>query len=418
MNIVQYLDQEWVPALGCTEPASIAYAGLMAAKGLSGEPKNIRLIVDPRIYKNCCAVGIPHSGHKTGIKWAAALGAFLKDTGARLECFREIDKNALTKASSLINSGKIDIRIDRKKERLFIDFAVSDGRDSGRCLIEGTHTNITLIEKNGKPVFKHKDKDALESYNTARKWAGLLKIEEIIKIARGLNKKARAKIQNGLKLNLNISEHGLTLFPKLFVKMMRTDPLTRIAGLVCAGVYARMWGEDYPVMSVAGSGNKGITLTVPLVLIKDEWGLKDKAVEEAMALAMIFTSKTTYELGTLSAVCGCSNAAGIGLAAAFVYLKGGGKKEISLAINNMVGNVTGMICDGAKIGCALKTMTAVDAAFRASTLAMNGIGIPFEDGIVGRDGQSSLENMGKIARDGMLHTDEEILKIMEEKLSL
>jgi L-cysteine desulfidase len=139
-------------------------------------------------------------------------------------------------------------------------------------------------------------------------------------------------------------------------------------------------------------------------------------VEEALALSMLFTSKTTQELGTLSAVCGCANAAGIGLACGLVYLQDGGDREITFAINNMVGNVTGMICDGAKIGCALKTMTSVDAAFRASALAMSGIGIPFSDGIVGHTGSESLANLGRIAKDGMTHTDDEILRIMEEKL--
>jgi L-cysteine desulfidase len=217
-------------------------------------------------------------------------------------------------------------------------------------------------------------------------------------------------------LNIAIAEHGLTLFPESFVKMTQTDLLTWISGLVCAGVYARMWGEDFPVMSVAGSGNKGIVCSVPLTLLEKEWDPGASKIEEGLALAMLFTSKTTQELGTLSAVCGCSNAAGIGLASALVYLQGGGEQEISLAINNMVGNVTGMICDGAKIGCALKTMTSVDAAFRATALAMSGIGIPYSDGIVGRTGSESLSNLGKIATRGMIQTDKEILKIMKKKL--
>jgi L-cysteine desulfidase len=238
---------------------------------------------------------------------------------------------------------------------------------------------------------------------------------ELLEVVRDLNQEARSKVRDGSELNLKIAEHGLTLFPKSFVKMTEADLMTRAAGLVCAGVYARMWGEDFPVMAVAGSGNKGIVCSVPLTVLEKEWGLDAGKVEEALALAMLFTSKTTEELGTLSAVCGCANAAGIGLACALVYLREGGERETSFAINNMVGNVTGMICDGAKIGCALKTMTSVDAAFRATALAMSGIGIPFSDGIVGQTGTESLANLGKIARDGMIQTDDEILKIMEAK---
>jgi L-cysteine desulfidase len=149
----------------------------------------------------------------------------------------------------------------------------------------------------------------------------------------------------------------------------------------------------------------------------DDKRLDSSRVLEALALSCLVTSATTHHLGTLSAVCGCSNAAGIGLAAGLVHLEGGGERALTLAINNMVGNVTGMICDGAKIGCALKTMTAVDAAFRAASLAMGGMGIPATDGIVGASDAASLENLGRIATAGMESADREILAIMQEKLT-
>jgi len=215
---------------------------------------------------------------------------------------------------------------------------------------------------------------------------------------------------------MKIANHGLSLFPKRFVDMAQADPLTRISRLVCAGVYARMWGEDFVVTALAGSGNKGIVCSVPLTLYGKEIKSDPKLVDESLALACLVTSSTTHHLGTLSAVCGCSNASGIGLSAGLVLLQGGGPDEISMAVNNMVGNVTGMICDGAKIGCALKTMTSVDAAFRSASLALSGIGIPYSDGIVGEDGMTSLRNLGQIATEGMAQTDEEILKIMQEKL--
>jgi L-cysteine desulfidase len=177
-----------------------------------------------------------------------------------------------------------------------------------------------------------------------------------------------------------------------------------------------MWGEDFTVMSLAGSGNKGIVCSVPLAQWGEETGSDPLAVDQALALACLITSSTTHHLGTLSAVCGCSNAAGIGLAAGLVLLQGGGDVEVSMAVNNMVGNVTGMICDGAKIGCALKTMTSVDAAFRSASLALGGIGIPHSDGIIGVDGKESLVNLGRIATKGMAATDKEILNIMQKKL--
>ncbi|MBW2259356.1 MAG: serine dehydratase subunit alpha family protein [Deltaproteobacteria bacterium] len=416
MDILEYIEQEWIPTLGCTEPASIAYAGITASKQISDQASNVTLTVDPKMYKNCHAVGIPHSGHKVGIKWAAAIGCFLRNTESKLECFREIDEEVLEKASELINADKIKIKIDRTKDNLFIDLEVTDGKDTGRCIIQGTHTNITRISKNGQAVFESKAGLEAQTETSARRWAASLSAPEILEVARDLNQEARSKVRNGSELNLKIAVHGLALFPESFVKMTEADIMTRAAGLVCAGVYARMWGEDFTVMSVAGSGNKGIVCSVPLTVLEEERNVGAKKVEEALVLSMLFTSKTTEALGTLSAVCGCANAAGIGLACGLVYLQDGGDREISFAINNMVGNVTGMICDGAKIGCALKTMTSVDAAFRACALAMSGIGIPFSDGIVGHTGSESLANLGKIAKDGMTHTDDEILRIMEEKL--
>lgn len=416
MDILEYLDQECMPALGCTEPASIAYAGMTAAREITGAPASVRLTVDPKIYKNCHAVGIPYSGHKSGIKWATAIGCFLKNVSAKLECFREIDEEVLRNASRLIESGEIEIRIDKTRDSLFIDLEITDGKGTGRCVIEDSHANVTRVSSDRHIIFKADVDCKARREMSASRWAASMSTPAVLEVVRDLNREARSRVRYGSNLNLKIAEHGLTLFPESFVKMTEADLLTRAAGLVCAGVYARMWGEDFPVMAVAGSGNKGIVCSVPLSVLEKAWSLDAAKVEEALALAMLFTTKTTEELGTLSAVCGCANAAGIGLACALVYLQDGGEEETSFAINNMVGNVTGMICDGAKIGCALKTMTSVDAAFRATALAMSGIGIPFSDGIVGRNGSESLANLGKIAKDGMIQTDDEILKIMEAKM--
>jgi L-cysteine desulfidase len=243
-----------------------------------------------------------------------------------------------------------------------------------------------------------------------------LSFEELLALARAIGSEDRARLREGVRLNVEISRHGLELFGDRFSRSNRSDSFTQLGQMVFSGVHARMSGDARVVMTLAGSGNKGITLAVPLALLSEELVLDANRVEEALALGCLVTSLTTLRLGTLSAICGCTNAAGIGLAAGLVYVQGGGERELSFAVSNMVGNVTGMICDGAKIGCALKAMTAVDAAFRAASLAMQGIGIPVSDGIVGADGQESLKNLGRIAAQGMRGTDEEILSIMQGKL--
>ena len=415
MRFSDYLSEEMRPALGCTEPASIGYAAARAASLAAGEVRSVEVVCDARIYKNCYAVGIPHSGHKVGIRWAAAIGAMLPDPGPGLECFRQIDPGMLDGARRLLEAGGVRVEVDPARAELFVDCRVERGADRVRAVIERDHTRLVRLERNGAPVDAGRPEDA-PGRASVREEVSRLGFPGLIGLARSISPEDRRKLREGMELNLAIARHGLTLFPRRFVDMAQADPLTRLSRLVCAGVYARMWGEDFVVMSLAGSGNKGIVCAVPLLLFGQENGLPPDRVEESLALAALVTSSTTHHLGTLSAVCGCSNAAGIGLAAGLVWLQGGGPEEISRATSNMVGNVTGMICDGAKIGCALKTMTAVDAAFRSASLALAGVGIPFSDGIVGADGMESLRNLGRIAARGMDSTDREILALMREKL--
>ncbi|MBT3182053.1 MAG: serine dehydratase subunit alpha family protein [Deltaproteobacteria bacterium] len=415
MILTEYLSQEWIPALGCTEPASIALAAATAGEKLTGKIKHIKLIVDPKIYKNCYAVGIPGSDHKTGILWAVAIGAQIQDTSLGLECFENISKEMISIAKDLIDKGAIEIDVDTSHDELFIDCNISKDGGFGRAVIADEHTNIIRTERNGETLFEKTSQDSGKK-SSLRKQIASMSIESLISLAHTSNDEDCHRLREGIAMNSRISEHGLKLFPKRFVELSMEDTLSRMSTLVCAGVYARMWGESIPVMSLAGSGNKGITAAVPISIYGKKLGLPQERIDKSLALACLITSATTHHLGTLSAVCGCSNAAGIGLSAGLVLLEGGGEKEISLAINNMVGNVTGMICDGAKIGCALKTMAAVDSAFRACTLAMSGMGIPACDGIIGDSGLNSLKNLGRIATRGMISTDSEILEIMQEKL--
>ncbi len=416
MQVSDFLLQEWKPALGCTEPASIAYAAATAAAHIEGKVKNVHLICDPRIFKNCYAVGIPHSKHKTGIRWALAIGALLPTPGLKLECFNQITPKILKGAHRLIQAGAVTVDVDTSKEELFVDCRVN-GRDStARATIELEHTRLVRLEINGSPIALEQQAIPGSNATGMRQKLSELSSEDLTTLSASLTDTDRLALNRGVQLNMAIATHGMSLFPKKFVDLAATDPLGRYSKLVCAGVYARMLGENFVVMSLAGSGNKGITASVPLYAWGQDHGIDQDRLDEALALACLFTSFTTHYLGTLSAVCGCSNAAGIGLAAGLVYAQGGGTVEISHAINNMVGNVTGMICDGAKIGCALKTMTSVDAAFRSASLAMNGVGIPDSDGIIGKDGISSISNLGIIATKGMVSMDVEILQIMQDKM--
>ena len=423
MRFHDYLAEEWKPALGCTEPASIAYAASLAGAQVGGRIRAVHLRCDPRIYKNCYAVGIPNSDHKVGILWALAIGSHLPDPSAGLEVFRQADAKVVAAAGKLIEGGDVTVEVDTSKRELFVDCSVIKSGGRGRSVLERHHTGLIRLERDGRPASDSRpemskagaDKSPVQGISAREKLAGMT-FGQLLKIARAITPEDREALRKGTELNVAIARHGLTLFPKPFMDLIGMDPLTRVSRLVCAGVHARMCGEDFLVMSLSGSGNKGIVTSVPIALWGREIGADQNLIDEALAFACLATSATTFHIGALSAACGCSNAAGIGLAAGLVLLQGGSLKEVSLAVSNIVGNVTGMICDGAKIGCGLKTMTSVDAAFRAASLAMSGIGIPESDGIVGADGRESLSNLGRIASLGMASMDSQILEIMQEKL--
>ncbi len=416
MRMREYLEEEWRPALGCTEPACIAYAAATAAAQTSGPVTGVRVTCDPQLYKNCFAVGIPNSGRQVGILWATAIGALLPDPSAKLELFRQIRPETLADAAGLIEQSRVRVAVDAARAGLFVDCIVETAGGSGRAVIEDDHTRITRVERDGSVVL---DAGAVadDAAPSVRGRLAELRIADLVELGRRLDPADRTELQRGMELNVAIAEHGAGLLPDRFGERCRGDRLATISRMVCGGVYARMSGEDFVVMSLAGSGNKGITASVPLALWGRELGADPERLEEALAVTCLVTSATTWHLGSLSAMCGTANAAGTGLAVGLVVLEGGGAEEASMAVTNMVGNLAGMICDGAKIGCGLKGMTAVDAAFRASSLALAGMAIPVTDGIVGGSGETSLANLGRIAGPGMESTDGEILSIMGEKLA-
>jgi len=392
----------------------VAYAASLAAAQATGRVERVSLTCDARMYKNCFAVGIPNSGHRAGLRWALALGALLTDPSAELEVLRQVTADVVEQAGELIAQGRVHADVDPGLDALYVDCSVARSGGTGRVVISVEHTRVTLVERNGEATMEGCASGS--GTGGAREALAGMGFAQMLSMARGAGRADRKLLRDGAERNMAIARHGFSLLPDRFLGDP-TDSAVSLAGrMVCAGVYARMWGEDFSVMSLAGSGNKGITVSVPIVILGEEARCGAQRTEEALALACLVTSATTHYLGSLSAVCGCSNAAGIGLAAGLVHLEGGGVREISGAVTNMVGNVAGIICDGAKIGCALKTMSAVDAAYRAAALACDGIYIPETDGIVGGDGLASLANLGRIANRGMSAMDTEVLGILRAKM--
>jgi len=416
MRMTDFLAAEWKPSLGCTEPAAVAWAAALAAEQGGGQVRQVRLVCDPRTYKNCYAVGLPNAEGATGILWALALGAHLPDGSLGLRSFEGTSPASIEAARLLLGQHAVHVEVDAGQTSLLVDVTVVRETGVGRAVLAREHTRLVRLERDGRLRGGAESADAAAEPVSQQQEAASRSIRELMELAEALEPEDRARLQEGVTFNLAIARHGLSLFPAEFVAPAGMDSQTRLSRLVSAGVYARMSGESRTVMTLAGSGNKGITVSVPVSLWGRETGHPESRIEEALAFACLMTSATTWHLGTLSAICGAANAAGIGIASALVLLGGGDAGQVGLAVSNMVGNVAGMICDGAKIGCAMKTMTGVDAAFRSASLAMAGIGIPATDGIVGRDGESSLVNLGRLAQHGMAGVDAEILRIMQDKL--
>lgn len=417
MNLTEYLSAEWRPALGCTEPAAVAHAACLAARQGRGEPRMARLVLDVRTYKNCHAVGIPNSGGRTGVLWALALGAVLPDPAPGLQIFESAGPEALERAARLIERGALHVEVDASRADLFIDCTVACEGGVGRAVMEQEHTRLVRLEADGVAVAVPEARTPGVRSEGVRPQVGQLSLEGLVALAGTITEADRVRLREGLALNLAMAEHSVDRLPAGFVPGPGAEPWLRIPRLVSSGVLGRMSGEPLTVMSLAGSGNKGITVSVALGLWARHHGCSEARLEEALALACLLTTATTHRLGTLSAVCGASNAAGIGIAVGLVHLGGGGIPQMALAIHTMVGNLAGLICDGAKIGCAMKAMTGVEAAFRSAELALAGFGIPATDGIVGATGEASLAHLGRLAQRGMAGTDAEILDIMQAKLA-
>ncbi|GLH73451.1 UPF0597 protein [Geothrix limicola] len=413
----EYLAAEWKPALGCTEPAAVAWATALAAGICEGAIKEIRLTCDPRIYKNCYAVGLPNSGGRQGILWTLAIGSQLKDSSLGLRCFEGADAEALVQAQDLMDRCAVRVDVHPIRADLFIDVTVVREGGTGRAVVEGDHTNLTRLERNGILTSAAASRSVPCRVSSLRASIAGMSIQETMALARSLTEEDRAALREGIACNVEVARDGMSLVPEHLVYSQMRDGQSRAEMYVGAGVRARMSGLSRTVMTLAGSGNKGITVSIPIWLWGRESGHSDHHIDEALAFACLITSATTFRLGTLSAACGSAIAAGAGIAAGLVMLEGGSAHKAGLAISTVVGTLAGMICDGAKTGCSMKTVTGVEVAFRAANHAMLGEGIPETNGIVGHDGETSLVYLGLVVTKGMASVDAEILDIMQQKLT-
>ncbi len=434
-DILHLMRQEIIPAIGCTEPIAVALSVAKAREKLSQEPRatshescsKVVVRLSPNIYKNALSVGIPNTG-MIGLPIAIALGATIGRADKGLEVLCDTDAEAVENAKRFMQQTPIEIAVDNETEhKLFIHTELYAGEDVACVEITDNHTNITRCEVGklggleveklgGSEVGKFRSSEDTEEIKLDFRTVYDFACEVPIKDVDFLREAARLNVE-AAELSFNQAcGHclGRLLHSGVGVNVLGESVFTKILAYTSGACDARMSGAMIPVMSNTGSGNQGISATVPVVIYGRETGATDDEILRALALSHLTVIYIKQSLGRLSALCGCVVAA-IGSACGITRLMGGGYEEITFAVKNMVANITGMICDGAKPGCALKVTSGVATAVLSAVLAMQHAHTTASEGIIDDDVDKSIRNMTRVGTEGMQQTDAVILQIMTEK---
>lgn len=418
--IIRLIKREVVPAIGCTEPIAVALCVSKAARLLGKEPEKIKVLLSANILKNAMGVGIPGTG-MIGLPIAVALGALAGNPDYQLEVLKDITSDDVERGKQVIAENRIDIQLKENiAEKLYIEVIMSAGPDETTAIISGGHTCFVYEARNGSvllderisAVAEESEEDGSLSLRKVYDFALTAPLEEIdfILDSARLNKAAAEASFKG--------DYGHSLGKSLRNdnerRVMGDSVFTRILSYTSGACDARMAGAMIPVMSNSGSGNQGIAATLPVVVYAEENQKSREEMIRALVLSHLTVIYIKQSLGRLSALCGCVVAA-TGSSCGITYLMGGGYEEMTYAVKNMVANLTGMICDGAKPSCAMKLTSGVSTAVFSAMLAMEHKCVTAVEGIIENDVDRTIHNLTRIGAQGMNETDRLVLDIMTHK---
>ena len=404
------LREETLPAIGCTEPVAVALCAAEASACLLKEPYRLHLEVSPYILKNGMHVGIPGTAGLTGLDLACALGSLLPHPEKQMTILGDVSDEKLSKAKAIVQSGSVSVRSADTPYKVWVDVRI-DAADGhwARAVIQGTHTHVLLVEKDGQPLRTDRCQES-ESRDMPA-----ITLESVYAFATTVSQADLEFLDEIIRVNTRIACEGLARDYGLCVGRHLAnspDAAQQVIAVTAAAADARMSGCQLPVMTNMGSGNQGITASLPVIETAHLLGASHEQLLRALAISELVAMEVKTRIGRLSALCGCSIAAAIGAASAMVFLRGGNFEQIAYAVNMMVGDVTGIICDGAKPGCALKIATAVSAAQRAAVLALSLEHTVQPYGIVSSDVEATIQNLGTLGRDGMGNANDVVLRMM------
>ncbi|HDS8056394.1 TPA: serine dehydratase subunit alpha family protein [Enterobacter hormaechei subsp. xiangfangensis] len=423
-HFIRAVQEEVKPALGCTEPVSLALACAMAAGQLSGEVTRIEAWVSPNLMKNGLGVTVPGTG-MVGLPIAAALGATGGNAHAGLEVLKDASAEALTRAKALLNAGLVQVKLQEPcDEILYSRACVYAGESSAMVTIAGGHTRVVEVVCQGETCFRLDDR---QSQNNDDPLAVLstTTLSQILEFVEQVPFDAIRFILDAGRLNDALSREGLrgnwglhigaTLIKQRARGWMAQDLGSDIIIRTSAASDARMGGATLPAMSNSGSGNQGITATMPVVVVAEHVQADDERLARALMLSHLSAIYIHYQLPRLSALCAATTA-GMGAAAGMAWLMGGSYQTIAMAIGSMIGDVSGMICDGASNSCAMKVSTSVTSAWKAVMMALDDTAVTGNEGIVAHDVEQSISNLCALACRSMQATDRQIIEIMASKV--
>ena len=419
--LIQIVERDVVPALGCTEPISLALASATAAKYLGKTPERIEAKVSPNLMKNGLGVAVPGTG-MVGLPIAAAIGALGGNPDGGLEVLKHITPEQVIAAKSMLEQKLVSVDIHQTEHILYSESTLFADHDYVKVAIQDQHTNVILIEKNGEIIFqKVKDEctncDPYEVFKqiSAREifeFSNMVELEKILFIrqAAELN---RALSDEGLRENYGL-HIGRTLRKQVGSGLISDDLLSKIMIETTAASDARMGGATLPAMSNSGSGNQGIAATMPVVVVADYLKVSEEKQIRALFLSHLMAIYIHSKLPKLSALCAVTTAS-MGSCAGIAYLLTGKFETASMGICSMIGDISGIICDGAANSCAMKVSTSVASGYKSVLMAMDETHVTGNEGIVEHDLDRTIDNLCAIASKSMQHIDRQVIEIMVSK---
>lgn len=429
-EIIELIRKEVKPALGCTEPIAVALAVAKAMEIIEASTSctdgwrytdgyRIKVDVSGNILKNGMGVGIPGTG-MVGLHIASALGAVCGKSSYGLEVLHDLNDRSIAQAKNMVTAERVSVGIADTTLKLYVKATIIDAYgNSAYAVIENDHDNIVETAFGDTVLTSARKQEACVEQKTTLDYK--LNVKEIFEFASTVAYEDIEFILESRTLNMALAEEGLrgnyglrvgqAICASANKEVFGGDFLSYAMALTAAASDARMAGCTLAAMSNSGSGNQGITVTMPVIAYSIKYGTTDEQLARALVLSHLVAIHIKGYLGKLSALCGCVIAS-TGSACGLVYLRGGDYEQVCSAIKNMIGNITGMVCDGAKVGCAMKVASGVSSALQSAVLAREGMCISEHDGIIEKDIEKTIQNLGKIGSVGMQHTDNMILNIM------